>query len=284
MRELTYVNGVVTAPEDARVAVDDRGLQFGDGVYEVIRSYGGRLWAPERHFARLRRSLRELWLDDADVGDIAAAALDLHARSGISDALIYIQVTRGAKPRDYSVSPDARPTVVITARQMPALRVERRETGVRVILLPDPRWARVDIKSLNLLGNMMAKKQASEAGAFEAVLQRNGLATEGASTSLFIVANGVVITREEGPHILSGVTRALVIECARELGLCVEERPFTVEELLAADELFLTGTSFGVYGVALVDDHEFAAPGPITRRLDALYHQWVKEERDAPRN
>jgi len=283
VRELTCVNGVVTAPEDATVSVDDRGFQFGDGVYEVIRSYEGRLWAAGRHFARLRRSLGELWLNNVDVEEIAAASVDLHAKSGIPNALIYIQVTRGPKARDYSVVTDEPPTVVITARPMPPLRPERRAGGVRVILLPDLRWARVDIKSLNLLANMMAKKQASEAGAFEAVLQRDGVATEGASTSLFIVADGVLVTREEGTHILSGVTRALVTECAHELGIPVEERPFTVAELLAADEVLLTGTSFGVYGVASVNDHEFGSPGSITRRLDALYHQWVKHGGDAPR-
>lgn len=282
MRELAYVNGVVTTPEEATVGVDDRGFQFGDGVYEVIRSYDGRLWAPERHFARLRRSLRELWLNDVDVDEIAEAAVDLHAKSGIPNALIYIQVTRGPKPRDYAIATDARPTVVITARPVHSLRPEHRARGVPVVLLPDLRWARVDIKSLNLLGNMLAKREAAEAGAFEPVLQRDGLVTEGASTSLFTVAKGVVVTREEGPHILSGVTRALVIECAEELGVRVEERPFTVAELLAADELFLTGTTFGVYGVASVDGREFAAPGPTTRSLDALYHQWVKEGRDAP--
>lgn len=283
MRELAYVNGVVTAPEDAMIRIDDRGLQFGDGVYEVIRSYAGRLWAPERHFTRLHRSLAELRLDGIDIAHIAAAARDLLAESRIPDALLYIQVTRGVKPRDYAVETQGPPTLVITARPITALNPERRLRGVRVIVRPDPRWARVDIKSLNLLGNMMAKHEAAEAGAFEAVLVKDGLVTEGASTSLFIVTDGVVITREQGPHILSGVTRALVIECAEVLGMCVEERPYAPAELMAADEAFLTGTTFGVYGIAAVDARRFPAPGAITSSLDALYHQWVKEERDAPR-
>ena len=282
MRQLAYVNGLVTTPEDAVVPIDDRGFQFGDGVYEVIRSYRGRLWAAERHFARLRRSLRELWLDGTDVDEVAASARDLYARSGIADALLYIQITRGVQPRDYALAPGAAPTVVITVRRIHPMNPGYRLRGVDVLLRPDLRWARVDIKSLNLLANMMAKKEASEAAAFEAVLQRDGVVTEGASTSLFIVRDGVVITREEGSHILPGVTRALVIECACELGLSVKEGPYTVDELLEADEAFLTGTSFGVYGISSVDGHVRQAPGPVTHALNTMYHQWVDEERDAP--
>ena len=282
MRQLAYVDGVVTAPEDAVVPVDDRGFQFGDGVYEVLRSYRGRLWAAERHFARLRRRLRELWLDGIDAGEVAAAADDLYGQSEIDDALLYIQVTRGVKARDYTVAADTRPTLVMTVRPLHTLNPGRRLRGVDVVLLPDLRWARVDIKSLNLLANMMAKKEASDAGAFEPVLHRDGVVTEGASTSLFIVRDGIVITREEGPHILPGVTRELVIECARELGMPVEQRAYTVDELLGADEAFLTGTTFGVYGIGSIDDSARSAPGPATQALSTMYHQWVREGRDAP--
>jgi D-alanine transaminase len=282
VRQLAYVNGVVTAPEDAVVPIDDRGFQFGDGVYEVIRSHRGRLWAAERHFARLQRSLRELWLDGIDVAEVATAAQALYAQSGIADALLYIQVTRGVQARDYAVAADARPTLVMTVRPMHTLNPGYRLRGVDVVLRPDLRWARVDIKSLNLLANMMAKKDASDAGAFEAVLQRDGVVTEGASTSLFVVRGGVIVTREEGPHILPGVTRELVIQCACELGIPVEERPYTVDELRDADEVFLTGTTFGIYGIASVDGCARPAPGTVTQALHTMYHQWVKEERDAP--
>ena len=282
MRQLAYVNGVVPAPADAVVPIDDRGFQFGDGVYEVLRSYRGRLWAAERHFARLQRSLRELWLDDINVTEIATAAQALYTQSKIADALLYIQVTRGVKARDYAVATDARPTLVMTVRPMHTLNPGRRLRGVDVVVLPDLRWARVDIKSLNLLANMMAKKEAADVGAFEPVLQRDGVVTEGASTSLFVVRDGVVVTREEGPHILPGVTRELVIECAHELGMPVEQRPYTVDELLSADEAFLTGTTFGVYGIASVDGRPYSAPGPATQALNTMYHQWVEEGRDAP--
>ncbi len=282
VRQLAYVNGVVTAPEDAVVRIDDRGFQFGDGVYEVIRSYRGRLWAAERHFARLQRSLRGLWLDGIDVTEIAAAARGLYVQSGIADALLYIQITRGATPRDYALAKNAAPTVVMTVRPIRPLDPGRRLRGVRVALRPDLRWARVDIKSLNLLANMMAKKEAAEAQAFEAVLQRDGMVTEGASTSLFAVRDGVIVTREEGTHILPGVTRELVIECAGEAGIPVDERPYTVDELLGADEAFLTGTSFGVYGIAAIDGSLRPAPGTVTHALNTMYHQWVSEGRDAP--
>ena len=285
MKEIAYVNGVLSPPEEAVVSIDDRGLQFGDGVYEVVRSYDGRLWALERHLNRLRNSLSALWIQRITIEEVREAVERTYAASEIPNALVYFQVTRGVSARDYDFDPDITPTLIVTARLLPEEHSRPREAGIAAITHPEIRWGRVDIKSLNLLANMIAKKAAHDAGVFEALfVTRDGVMTEGASTSLFIVKDGTIVTRENGPHILPGITRAFAIECAEAAGFPLVERPYTLEELRNADEVFLTGTTFGVYSVVEVDGHPIAdgRPGPIGRELNARYQRLVAEERDAP--
>lgn len=286
VQEIAYVNGVLSSVEDAHVSIDDRGLQFGDGVYEVVRSYDGRLWALERHLRRLERSLRSIWIESVSVGDIGKAVVRAYEASQIPNALVYFQITRGVSARDYAWTDDIEPTVIVTVRHMPVKHSANREDGVAVVTHPEIRWGRVDIKSLNLLGNMIAKKAARDAGAYEAIfIDRDGVMTEGASTSLFIVSDGRLITRENGPHILPGITRELVLECAQDAAVPIEERPFTLDELHAADEIILTGTTFGVYSVVMVDGVVVrdGKPGSIGRELHRRYNELVKNEQDAPR-
>lgn len=285
MPEIAYVNGIFSSVEEARLSIDDRGLQFGDGVYEVVRSYDGRLWALERHLRRLERSLRALWIEGVSVEEIGKAVLRAYDMSHIPHALVYFQVTRGVSPRDYAWPDDIRPTVLITVRHLPSKSPAYRTEGVSVITYPEIRWRRVDIKSLNLLGNLMAKKAARDAGVYEALfVERDGILTEGASTNVFIVSDGRLITREKGPHILPGITRELVIECAHRLGVPVEERPFSRDELHDADEVFLTGTSFGVYSVVKVDGVPVGEgkPGLIGRELSRQYEERIRNEDDVP--
>lgn len=283
MPEIASVNGVFSSVEEARVSIDDRGLQFGDGVYEVVRSYNGRLWALERHLRRLERSLRALWIEGVSVEEVGKAVRRAYERSHLPNALVYFQVTRGVSPRDYAWPDDIRPTVLITVRHLPWPTY--RTDGVAVVTYPEIRWRRVDIKSLNLLGNLMAKKAARDAGAYEALfVERDGVLTEGASTNLFVVSGGRLITREKGPHILPGITRELLIECAHRLALPVEERPLTLDELHSANEVLLTGTSFGVYSVVKVDGVPVGEgkPGPIGKELSRQYEERIRNEDDAP--
>ncbi|MDA1191303.1 MAG: aminotransferase class IV [Candidatus Poribacteria bacterium] len=282
MKELAHVNGVVTEIDDAYISINDRGLQFGDGVYEVARSYDGRLWALERHFERFERSLKEIWLDHVSMDYVRKAVVETYAASRIPNALVYWQATRGVSERDYAFDDKTKPTLIVTARHMYTLNPTHRTDGVSVVTHSEIRWARVDIKSLNLLGNMIAKRAARDAGAFEAVFVKDGVMTEGASTSLFIIRDGELVTREEGHHILPGVTRAVVIECANELGLNVRLEPYTLDDLLAADEAMLTGTTFGVYSIVNVDGKAIGTgkPGRLVRRLDQRYHERVHEGRE----
>ena len=285
MKELDCVNGTIFPPGKATIPAADRGALFGDGVYEVVRSYDGRLWAFERHMRRLERSLRQIWIHNADMRRIRAEAQELYGQSGIPNARLYIQITRGPADRDYPIPKNVEPTVMMTVRE---LREDRSlEQGARVVTLPDLRWRRVDIKSLNLMANLMAKKEAHERGALEAVLvDGRGVMTEGASSSLFIVQSGAVVTRETGPHILPGVTREIAIECALEAGLQVKQRAYSIDEFRAADEAFLTGTSIGVCPIALADDRPVGSgtPGPAALTIRDRYRERVRQRRDAPQN
>ncbi len=284
MKQLDYINGTVAPPGEATLSIADRGVLFGDGVYEVLRSYGGRLWAFDRHMSRLERSLRHIWIDNVDLQQIRRAAADLYRQSELPDARLYIQITRGPAERDYPLPKDPRPTVVMTVRALQEDR-ELHRRGARVITRRDLRWGRVDIKSLNLMANMMAKKEAQECGADEAVLVNDrGVMTEGASSSLFIARRGTVITRENGPHILPGVTREIAIECAEEAGLRVRECAYTLDEFRSADEAFLTGTTLGICPVVFADGKPLGGgkPGRIAQTISQLYNRRVRERRDAP--
>lgn len=284
MKQLDYINGTVAPPGEATLSIADRGVLFGDGVYEVLRSYDGRLWALDRHMNRLERSLRQIWIDNVNIQQIRRAAVDLYRQSELPDARLYIQITRGPAERDYPLPKNPRPTIVMTVRALQEER-ELRRRGARVAARRDMRWGRVDIKSLNLMANMMAKKEAQERGADEAVLfNERGVMTEGASSSLFIARRGTVVTREKGRHILPGVTRELAIECAEEAGLRVRECAYTLDEFRGADEAFLTGTTLGICPVVCADDRPLGGgtPGPIAQTIRQLYNRRVREQRDAP--
>ncbi|MDE0021417.1 MAG: aminotransferase class IV [Candidatus Poribacteria bacterium] len=284
MKELDYINGAVAPPGEATLSIADRGVLFGDGVYEVLRSYSGRLWAFDRHMTRLERSLRQIWIDNVDIQQIRRAASDLYRQSQLPDARLYIQITRGPAERDFPLPQNPRPTVVMTVRALQEDR-ELRRRGARVITKRDLRWGRVDIKSLNLMANMMAKKEARECGADEAVLvNERGVMTEGASSSLFIARRKTVLTRENGPHILPGVTREIAIECAEEAGLRVRECAYTLDEFRNADEAFLTGTTLGICPLVSADGFPIGGgkPGQIAQTIRQLYNRRVQEQRDAP--
>lgn len=279
MSRIAYVNGRYLPHRDACVHVEDRGYQFADGVYEVCEIWGGHVVDETRHLDRLERSLRELSISQP----MSRAALkgvirETVRRNRVYDGLVYMQVTRGVAPRDHAFPADApKPVVVLTARSVPRTVGDRlAKEGVAVITLPDNRWGRVDIKSIGLLPNALARQAAKEAGAREAwFVDGDGYVTEGAATTAWIVAgDGTLVTRPNGPDILPGITRITAAEVARRNGLTIEERKFTVEEAKAAREAFLTGASTIVTPIVSIDGSPVAGgkPGTVAAALRAAFH------------
>jgi D-alanine transaminase len=276
MPAFAYVNGRYAPIRDARVAVEDRGFQFADSIYEVVAIVGGRRIDWEKHCWRLRRNAAALFLGglptDAVLGQIAAR---LTALSRYRDALLYVQLSRGPARRDHGVPAAPQPTLVLTIRRFdPAARLAQAQGGVAAITLPDQRWGRCDIKATGLLFAVMAKEEARRAGAYEALLVRDGVVTEGSSTNAWLVdAAGGLVTHPLSAHILPGIARDTLLGLARTAGIAVAERPFTPAEAAGARELFLTSTSSFVMPVVRLDGAAVGsgAPGPVTRRLAALY-------------
>lgn len=270
MPNLALIQGRVVPLKDARVPVEDRGFQFGDAVYEVIRTYGGRPFALKLHLARLGRSARAIdlplpWDDER----LARWTSRLIRRSGFREAKIYIQVTRGAAPRNHPYPALVRPALVMTARRLTPTNPALRARGIRAVTIPDPRWGRCDVKTVNLLANVLAREEARRRGVDDAIFVRGGLVAEATAANVFAVAKGRLVTPPEGPSILSGVTRACLIELAREAGIPVSERRLTAGDLKRADEIFLTGTTVEVLPVVRLDGKRVGSgkPGPIAARL-----------------
>ncbi|MEX2318404.1 MAG: D-amino-acid transaminase [Bauldia sp.] len=274
MPRIAYVNGRYVPHRAAAVHVEDRGYQFADGVYEVCAVHGGRLIDERRHMERLKRSLAELAIRwPMRPSALAVVLREVVRLNRIDDGIVYLQITRGVAPRDHAFPrPDVRPALVVTARAMPAEpRHRAAEKGVAVITVPDIRWARVDIKTVGLLPNVLAKEQGRAAGAYETwFVDRDGFVTEGTSTNAWIVsAGGVLTTRPADSAILWGVTRAVLLDIVRAEGLRLEERAFSVAEAYAAQEAFLTSATNPVTPVVKIDGRTIGKgkPGPVALRL-----------------
>lgn len=274
MPDIAFINGRFLPWPEATVSIDDRGFQFGDGVYEVIRTYRGAPFELDAHLGRLDRSAKELSLSQPySRSQWAQWIRQGLGQAGYQEAKVYIQITRGAAPRDHAVPSNATPTVVMTIRELHPLALEVRYDGVSARTCEDLRWGRCDIKSLNLLANVLAREEAKKAAVFEAILVKDGLVTEGSISNVMAVQDGVIVTAPEGPRILSGVTRAVVLGLAKKEDISVQERFMSVEALCAADEVFLTGTTLEVLGVVRVDGNIIGSgqPGPITKTLAARW-------------
>lgn len=274
MPDIAFINGRFLAWEEATISIDDRGFQFGDAVYEVIRTYRGNPFELASHLARLDRSARELSLLQPYSRDQWMRWIQQGlGLSGYQDAKIYIQLTRGAAPREHSFPSENRPTVVMTIREFHPLGPEVRRAGVNACTREDLRWGRCDIKSVNLLANVLAREEAKKAGVFETILVRDGFVMEGAVSNVMAVQRGVVMTAPEGPRILSGVTRTVVLELAKKEDIAIEERFIPADLLYQVDEVFLTGTTLEVLGVVQIDGNIIGSgqPGPITRTLAARW-------------
>ena len=270
-----YLNGHVVPARDASISPLDRGFLFGDGIYEVVRAFDGKLIEAERHWARLARSLKEVRIEHPFPGagpEVSALALRLLEENGLmrGHAMMYLQVTRGtASPRTHHFPP-AGTTATVYANAAAFVPPDgARIAGVPVILAPDVRWGRCDIKSVNLLPNAMAKQLAVEVGAWEAFFVRDGVVTEGTASNCFAVIDGAIRTHPASGAILGGVTKDVALDVARALGLSVIEQPFTVGELESAEEVFLTSTTNDVMPVVRVDAGKIGngEPGGVTRRL-----------------
>jgi D-alanine transaminase len=276
MSRIAYVDGSYRPHRDAAVHIEDRGYQFADGVYEVIAVKDGHLVDETLHLARLRRSLHELRIEGA-IGDAALKVVmrEVTRRNGVVDGIVYLQITRGAAPRDHGFPKAARPVLVMTSRRARPPDPKLGRDGISVITVPDIRWQRCDIKSVALVANVLGKQRAREAGAYEAwQVDAFGQVTEGTSTNAWIVtADGVVVTRAADSAILNGVTRLSLIDIIRREGYRFEERPFTVAEAKYAREAFLTSTTTDVLPVVMIDDHPIAdgRPGPLSHKLREAY-------------
>jgi len=280
MSRIAYVNGRYVPHTDAGVSVEDRGFQFADGVYEVCEVRGGRLVDERRHMERLQRSLDLLRMDrPMPAASLAIVMRETIRRNRVANGIVYVQVTRGEMRRDFPFPPAGTPpTVVVTARSNNPAKIEAQaETGIAVITVADERWRHVDIKSVALLPNVLAKQQAREQGAREAwLVDADGRVTEGASSTAWIVTrDGVLVTRPLKGDILPGITRSVVMDMVAAQGLRFEERPFSVEEAYAAREAFVTSASQTVMPVVEIDGRPIGnrAPGMTATALRRDYYR-----------
>ncbi|ORE90085.1 D-amino-acid transaminase [Aurantimonas sp. 22II-16-19i] len=271
-----YVNGVFCPEDEGRISIFDRGFLFADGVYEVVSVLDGKLIDFAGHMARLARSLGELSMPaPADETALLAIHRELLARNQLAEGAVYMQVTRGVADRDFLFPPEDTPPSLVLFTQAGSLRDKpAARTGLRVVTVPDLRWARRDIKTVQLLYSSMAKTEAKRRGADDAWLVEDGRVTEGSSNNAYIVdASGRLITRPLSHAILPGITRTAVLRLAGEAGIAIEERAFTVEEALAAREAFITSASSFVLPVVEIDGQPIGdgRPGEIAGRLREIY-------------
>jgi D-alanine transaminase len=278
MSRTVYVNGDYLPEAEAKVSIFDRGFLMADGVYEVTSVLGGKLIDFAGHAARLARSLSELDMASPVTDDeLLAIHRELVARNSIDEGLIYLQITRGAPgDRDFAFpDPATTPsTIVLFTQSKPGLADNpTAKKGIKVISIPDIRWGRRDIKTVQLLYPSMGKMMAKKAGADDAWMVEEGFVTEGTSNNAYIVKNGRIITRHLGHEVLHGITRSAVLRFAREAQMEVEERPFTLDEARAADEAFFTSASAFVMPVVQIDNAPVGTgtPGPVVARLRELY-------------
>ncbi|HSW10132.1 MAG TPA: aminotransferase class IV [Bacillota bacterium] len=279
--DLAYVDGRMVPIDQASVSIEDRGMQFADGVYEVVRAYRGRLFRLGPHLVRMRQGLGELEIPEPEVaGGLGGLLEQLWKASGEEQGLLYVQVTRGRGARAHVPPAGMRPTLVVTCRGVPPHAEQRYREGVKVIVHRDVRWEWCHLKTTALVANVVLRTQAQRAGAYECLLHREGLVTEATAANVFAVIDGVLRTAPRSNQILAGVTRAAVLELAAKLGLPHAESPFSLAEAARAEELFVTGTHTEIMPVVDLDGQAVGGgrPGPVTTRLLRAYRDLVEAE------
>lgn len=275
MARISYVNGRFVDHRKAFVHIEDRGYQFSDGIYEYIAFYNRKLLDADLHVKRLERSLKELQIAmPVTRAQMHAIMNKLIARNANEDGGLYIQISRGVAPRDHAFPKDVKPSLIMTISKSKLPKSEESNGGVKVITVPDIRWGRRDIKSISLLANVLAKQEAAKRQVREAWLIENGVITEGSASNAYIITkSGQLVTHPCDEHILGGITRNVVLKLARKAGIAVVERAFTVKEIKAAAEAFMTSTSANILPVVQIDGKKVGSgkTGAITRTLQALY-------------
>ncbi|MCM3665994.1 D-amino-acid transaminase [Mesobacillus subterraneus] len=279
--EYVIVDDQVMDRSTAKVDIEDRGYQFGDGVYEVIRVYNGKMFTGKEHLKRLVESAEKIRMKlPYSPEELEGKMEELIAKNELQTGTVYMQFTRGTSPRNHVFPGNGvAPTFVAYTRNV-ARPEESMEKGVRAILDEDIRWLRCDIKSLNLLGNLLSKQKAAEAGCFEAILHRGETVTEGSHSNISIIKDGVIITHPADNHILNGITRQKVLEICGKEQIAFEERAYTVEELNAADEVFSSGTTVEVMPVVEIEGKPVGngEPGTVTRNLQKLFKAEIESQ------
>ena len=274
MGRTVYVNGSYLPEEQGQISIFDRGFLFADGIYEVTAVVKGRLVDYPSHMERLERSLQEIAMEwPCGKEELRAMHQELIKLNNVDQGWIYMQITRGAADRDFKFPKDVRSTLVAFTQTKNFIDNPDAVRGVKVITIPDIRWARRDIKSVMLLAPVLGKQAAHEAGAYEAWMVEDGMVTEGTSSNAYIVKDGKVITRGLSNSILAGCTRRALFRLAKENGIVIEERMFSPEEAYEADEAILTSASNFVLPIVEIDGKRVGGgqPGPVARRLRELY-------------
>ena len=281
MSEWIWINGEIIPMDEARISVEDRGFQFADGVYEVVKLYGCKPFTMIPHLQRLERSAQGIEISlPLDIPSLAREIDKLVSRSGVREGMVYLQLTRGSAPRNHIFTPGTKPTLLFYARDLPAPQGTGQGEGVKLLAVEDDRWKRCWIKSIALLPNVLAKNKAVAAGADEAVFIENGIVTECSASNLFAVIGGKLVTHPVGSKVLPGITRAVLLDCAAALDIPVEERGFVEDEAARASELFITSTTREISWVARWNDRYIgkARCGPITLSLHNALREKIRQE------
>ena len=285
---ICYLNGEYLPLEQARVPVLDRGFIFGDGVYEVIPAYGGRLFRLPQHLQRLHDSLAAIRIDNPLTNEqwqtLLETLVEKNRAGGDNDQSVYLQVTRGVARRDHGFPKDTRPTVFAMSSPLASADPQQMQAGIAAITLDDIRWRYCHIKTIALLPNVLLKQQALEKGAVEAILVRDGEVTEGSASNIFIVRDGVIRTPAKSERLLPGITRDLIVELARDNGLPCEEGIIREDELHAADEVWLSSSTREILPVTRLDERPVGdgQAGPLWRRMIGIYQDYKQRLRASP--
>ncbi|WP_312095668.1 D-amino-acid transaminase [Niallia sp.] len=275
------MNGEFIPREEAKVDIEDRGYQFGDGIYEVIRVYNGKMFMAKEHLERLSASSEKIGIAISySISELTNLLEELIAKNSLSTGILYMQFTRGMSPRNHAFPTNAVTPTFVAYTKIMQRPLDNLENGVSAITVEDIRWSRCDIKSLNLLGNVMAKQKAAEAGCYESIQYRELSVTEGSSSNIWIVNGGKVQTHEANQFILNGITRQKIIQLCKENGIEVEEKAFSIEDLIDADEVFLSSTTSEVTPITSVNNVPVkeGEVGEITKKLQGLFEDAILGE------